>query len=68
MVEWKGERGEARRNANADFSSMNISASQNPEAGFQYSGIHFRFFIRGGIFAAGVRSLPIAATGSWGEE
>lgn len=47
---------------------MNISASQNPEAGFQYSGIHFRFFIRGGIFAAGVRSLPIAATGSWGEE
>lgn len=52
----RGRRGEARRNANADFSSMNISASQNPEAGFQYSGIHFRFFIRGGIFAAGVRS------------
>lgn len=41
IMKGKEEAG-TRRNANADFSSMNISASQNPEAGFQYSSIHFR--------------------------
>lgn len=30
---------------------MNISASQNPEAGFQYSGIHFRSLSNHGIFS-----------------